>query len=166
MKRPKVSGSELWWLVGSGGFTIWVLSTSSQKSSIGWPQNSLRHKVCQILVKNLPFDDSFHKKGQILVILVPGIMQQSESVNILMIWGCWGHWGCWGCWVHWCCRGSKAWKITTEDFRVISFCLLFWNLHKIWIQESIDLNSVGFGQRCIIGWMTSESCIYDPRRKV
>ena len=39
-----------------------------------------------------------------------------------MKWGCqghWGHWGCWSCRGHWGCRGFKAWKITTEDFRVI-----------------------------------------------
>ena len=56
------------------------------------------------------------------------------SVNNLMKWGCWGHWShwcCWGCWGHWDCRCSKAWKITTEDFRVIqvlefSFILMFW----------------------------------------
>ena len=35
------------------------------------------------------------------------------------------------------------------------FCLHFWNLHKIWIQESIDLNSIRFGRRCNIGWVTS-----------
>ena len=36
-----------------------------------------------------------------------------------------------------------------------TFRLHFWNLHKIWIQESIDLNSVQFGWRCNIGWVTS-----------
>ena len=29
---------ESWWLVGSGGFTIWVSSITFKKSSIGWPQ--------------------------------------------------------------------------------------------------------------------------------
>ena len=51
-----------------------------------------------------------------------------------MKWGCrgrWGHWGCWGCRGHWGCKGSKAWKITTDDCRVIqvpwfSFILMFW----------------------------------------
>jgi hypothetical protein len=51
-----------------------------------------------------------------------------------MKWGCighWGHGGCWGCRGYWGNRGSKAWKITTEDFKVIqvvefSFILLFW----------------------------------------
>ena len=37
-----------------------------------------------------------------------------------------------------------------------TFCLHFWNLHKIWIQESIDLNSVQFGRLCNTGWVTSE----------
>ena len=40
-----------------------------------------------------------------------------------------------------------------------TFCLLFWNLHKIWIWESNDLNSVQFGQCCIIGWVTSDFLI-------
>ena len=58
----------------------------------------------------------------------------SVSVILLMKWGCrghWGHWGCWGCRGHWGCKGSKAWKITTDDCRVIqvpgfSFILMFW----------------------------------------
>ena len=32
-----------------------------------------------------------------------------------------------------------------------TFRLHFWNLRKIWIKESIDLNSVQFGRRCNIG---------------
>ena len=36
---------ELWWMVGSGGFTIWVSSTSFQKSSIGWPQQPPTEKL-------------------------------------------------------------------------------------------------------------------------
>ena len=51
-----------------------------------------------------------------------------------MKWGCrghWGHWGCWGCRGQWGCKGSMAWKITTDDCRVIqvpefSFILMFW----------------------------------------
>ena len=97
--------------------------------------NSLRQKKYQILVKNWIFDDPFHKKGQVMVILVPGMIQPSGSVNFLMEWGCrghWGHGGCWGCWGHWGHWGFKAWKITTEDFRVIhvirfSFIWMFWN---------------------------------------
>ena len=46
--------------------------------------NSLRQKGCQILVKNWIFDDPFHKKGPLLVILVPGMIQPSGSVNFLM----------------------------------------------------------------------------------
>ena len=46
--------------------------------------NSLRQKGYQILVKNWVFDDPFNKKGQILVILVPGMIQPSGSVNFLM----------------------------------------------------------------------------------
>ena len=49
-------------------------------------------------------------------------MKISISATFFVIWGWrvqWGHRGCWGCWGHWGCRGSKAWKITTEDFRLI-----------------------------------------------
>ena len=128
---------ELWWLVGLRGFTIWVLSTSFQKSSIGWPQQPPTEKVPDIS-KKLDFwciQYPFHKKGQVLVILVPRMIQPSGSVNFLMKWGCWGHWGHWGCWGcrgHWGCRGSKALKITADDFRAtqdleFSFTLMFWN---------------------------------------
>ena len=44
---------ELWCLVGSGGLEIWVLSTSFQKSNIGWPQQPLTERV-------LKFDMNFH----------------------------------------------------------------------------------------------------------
>ena len=96
--------------------------------------NSLRQKKYSILVENWIFDDPFHKKGWVLVILVPGMIQPSGSVIFLMKWVCrghWGHWGCWGCWGHWGCRGFKDWKITTRDFRVIqvlefSLILMFW----------------------------------------
>ena len=47
------------------------------------------------------------------------------------------------------------WKFISIASKFIStFCLLFWNLHKIWMQESIGLNSVGFSWRWIIGWVT------------
>ena len=46
--------------------------------------NSLRQKRYQILVKKWIFDDPFHKKGQVLVILVPGMIQPSGSVIVLM----------------------------------------------------------------------------------
>ena len=96
--------------------------------------NSLRQKNYQISVENWIFDDPFHKKGLILVIWVLGMIKPSRSVNFLMKWGCWGrwgHWGCWGHWGHWGCRDFKAWKINTEDFRVIqafefSFIFMFW----------------------------------------
>ena len=61
-------------------------------------------------------------------------IQPSDSVTFLMKRGCKGHsghGGCWGCRGHSGCRGSKFWKITTKDFRVIqvlefSFNLMFW----------------------------------------
>ena len=46
--------------------------------------NSLRQKRCQILVNNRILDDPFHKKGQALVILVPGMIQRSGSVKFLV----------------------------------------------------------------------------------
>ena len=41
--------------------------------------NSLRQKGHQILVKNWNFDDPFHKKVPILVILVPVMIKSSGS---------------------------------------------------------------------------------------
>ena len=55
-----------------------------------------------------------------------------------MKWSCWGHWGHWGCWNHWGhwdCRGFKAWKITTEDFRVIQAKEVRCPCPGIWIQH-------------------------------
>ena len=71
-----------------------------------------------------------------MVILVPGMIRPSGSGSSLVKWGCWGHWGHWGYWGHWGCRSSKAWKITTEDFRVIqvielSFISMFFFGKKI-----------------------------------
>ena len=107
--------------------------------------NSLRQKKYQVSVKNWIFDDQFHKKGQILVIWVLGMIRPSRSVKNLMKWGCWGHWGhqgCWGHWGHWGCSGVKAWKITTEDFRVIqgiefSYIWMFWK-EKFWLNHEIS----------------------------
>ena len=114
--------------------------------------NGLRQKRCHILAKNWIFDDPLHKKGRVLVILVPGMIQPSGSVIFLMKWGCrghWGHWGCWGCWGHWGCRGSKAWKITTGDFRVIqvlefSFILMFWKNIDLVVSWKIILKFTTF----------------------
>ena len=123
----------------SRGLPICVSSTTFQKASAGL--NSLQQKGYQMLVKNWIFDDPFHKKEPLLVILVPRMFQPSGSVIFSMKWGCRGHWGCWGCWGHWGCRGSRAWKITTGDFRVIqvlefSFILMFWkNLYGGWNHE-------------------------------
>ena len=46
--------------------------------------NSHRQKGCQISVKNCIFDDPFHKKGQVLVILVQGMIQSSGSGSSVM----------------------------------------------------------------------------------
>ena len=122
-----------WCLVASGGWEIWVSSTSFQKSNIGWPQQPPTERVSDIS-KNWIFDDLFHKKGLILIVWVLGMIQPSGSAFFLTKWGCWGHWGHWGCWScrgHWGCRGFKAWKISTDDLTVIqvlkfSFFFMFW----------------------------------------
>ena len=49
---------ELWFIVGSGGLEIWVLSTSFQKSDIGWPQQPPTEKVLKF---NVIFHDSINK---------------------------------------------------------------------------------------------------------
>jgi hypothetical protein len=51
------------------GLEIWVSSTSFQKINIGWPPISLQQKGYRISVI-LIFDDPFHKKWLLLVILV------------------------------------------------------------------------------------------------
>ena len=58
-------------------------------------------------------------------------------------WGCRGRWGCRGQWGQRGCRGSKAWKITTEDFRVnnileLSFILMFWRNLFFWYNHEIS----------------------------
>ena len=112
---------------------IWTIC--HQKS---WPKITLKYslwqKGCQISVKNLIFDDHFYKKGLILITWVLRMIKPSGSITFLMKWGCrghWGHWGCWGYWGHWGGRSFRAWKTTTEDFRVIkafefSFIFMFW----------------------------------------
>ena len=49
---------ELWCVVGSGDFKILVLSTSFQKSNIGWPEQPPTKKVLKL---NLVFHDSTEK---------------------------------------------------------------------------------------------------------
>ena len=126
--------------------------------------NSLQQTGYQILVKQWIFDDPIHKKGPLLVILVPGIIQPSGSVNFLMKWGCWGHWGhwgCWGCWGHW------DWKITTEDFQVIqflefSFIMMFWKKNVLVESWNVTLNFSTFfvggcwGQLMLLFWKQVE----------
>ena len=69
--------------MGSGGFTISVSSASFQKGSIGWPQQPPTARMSDISKKWI-FEDQFHKKGQVLVILMPGMIQPSGSVIFLM----------------------------------------------------------------------------------
>ena len=83
------------------------ITTSFHKSNIDWPHQPPT-EMLPILVKICIFDGPFHKKGLLLVIWVPGMINPSGSVDFLMKWGCWGHWGCWGYWGHWDCRGVEA----------------------------------------------------------
>ena len=74
----------LWCLVASGGTDICASSTSFQKKKdVGWPQQPPTEKVL-ISVKIWIFDDSFYKKGPVLVILVPGMIKPSRLVLFLM----------------------------------------------------------------------------------
>ena len=94
------------------------------------------------------------------------MIRSSGSGSFLKKWGCRGWWGQWGC------RGqgvtevseavevSKAWKITTEDFRVI-LVLEFNNLRtKIILTESwkfllnFSTFSIGgcWGQSMLLFW--------------
>ena len=68
--------------------------------------NGLRKKGCHIFVKKI-FDDPFHKKLPVLVILVPVMIRPSglgSFLGKLDFRGCWGHWGCRGCW------GQRGWR--------------------------------------------------------
>ena len=77
--RRVIDFIELWSIAGSGGLEIWVSVISFWKSNICWPQQPPRERY-QIPVKNWNFDDPFHKKGLVLVIWVPGMIQPSGSV--------------------------------------------------------------------------------------
>ena len=64
-------------------------------------------------VKNWIFDDPFHIKGPVLVILVPGMIRPSGSGSVE------ASEVAEAAEVNEAGEVSKAWKITTEDFRVI-----------------------------------------------
>ena len=71
------------WLHGHEGCPFMFHQRVFKKvASIGL--NSLQQEGYQILVKTRIFDNPFPKKGQVLVILVPGMIQESGSVNFLM----------------------------------------------------------------------------------
>ena len=127
---------ELWCILGSGGFTIFVASTSFLKRNIGWwpqqpPTSNRYHWKIEFFI------DPFQKRGLVLVFLVLRMIQPSQWVNYLMNWGCWCHWGHWN---YWGCRGhrdygdSYTWKITTEDIRVIQL-LQFSSTFRFWKQK-------------------------------
>ena len=77
--------------------------------------NSLCQKGCHILVKNWIFDDPFHKKLPVLIILVPVMIKSSGSGSFL------GKLGqasevAEAAEINEAGKVSKAWKITTVDF--------------------------------------------------
>ena len=57
---------------------IWVSLISFQKSNIGWPQQPQTERVSDFS-KNWIFENPFHKKGPVLVILVPEMIQSLGS---------------------------------------------------------------------------------------
>ena len=138
---------DLWCLVASRGLDIWVSLTSFQKGNIDRPQQPPTERVSEIS-KKLDFWWSIPQKELILIIWVLGMIQPSGSVIFLVKWGCWGHWSHWGCWdyrSHWGYKGSKAWKITTDYWRIIqvpeySFILMFWKPVSFLESWNIKLN--------------------------
>ena len=95
--------------------------------------NSLRQKGYQILVKNWIFDDPFHKKGWVLVILVPGMIQPSgsglffwwneavEVVEAVMVIEAAG-----------VSRPGKSLLGTSESSRFLNLALLWWFEKYFW----------------------------------
>ena len=118
-----------------GGLDIWVLSISFQKSCIGWPQQPLTERISDISEK-LGFWWSIPKKGESLVILVPGKIQPSGSV--IFLWNEAGK-------VNETMEVVEACrvKITTEDFRcekmILEFSLILIFLKNIDLIESWNI---------------------------
>ena len=71
------------WLHGHEGYPFVFHQPIFKKVALAG-LNSLQHKGYQILVKHWIFEEPFLKKGQLLVILVPGMSQPSGSVIFLM----------------------------------------------------------------------------------
>ena len=129
--RKIINLIELWSIAGSGGLELWVSVISLWKSNICGPQQPPIERYW-ISVKNWNFDDPFHKKGLVLVIWVPGMIQPSGSVNDLMNWGCWGHWHC---------RDSKAKKNHYRGLKShpgFSFILMFWKENNLCLNHEIS----------------------------
>ena len=74
---------EIWWQVAPRVVDICVSSISFQKNDVGWPQQPPT-EIVLILVKNWIFDGPFPQKGPVLVILVPWLIQPSQSVIFFM----------------------------------------------------------------------------------
>ena len=67
----------LWCPMASEGVEITVSLTNFQKSNISWLQQPHKEKVPDISKKWI-FDDPFHRKGPVLIILVPGMIPPSR----------------------------------------------------------------------------------------
>ena len=125
-------------LVALGWLHFCVSSASFQKIGIGWPQQSPTERVSDIS-KILDFWWSILQNGtgidhlgacndqSIKISKNFDEMRLLRSLRPLRLLSHWGHWGC---------RGFKAWKITTEDFRVIqafefSFIFMVWKKNGV-----------------------------------
>ena len=48
--------------------------------------------------------------------------------------------------------GGKGWFLLQSSDGGGTFCLLFWNLHKEVVEQSMVIFSIDIGQRCTIAW--------------
>ena len=129
--------------------------------------NGLCQKEYHILVKNWIFDDPFHKKLSVLVILVPVMIKSSGSGSVfgkLGFKGCWGQWGCRGHWGQWGWRGFSGLEnhycalqslpdssmILGLYFDVLNM-IMFWQNHKnsYWILATFlsESDEAAWGQK-------------------
>ena len=68
---------------------LWLKPAWLRLITTHWTQQLLAERVTYIIEKWI-FDDPFHKKGPVLVILVPGMIQPSKLGSSLMKCSCRG----------------------------------------------------------------------------
>ena len=109
--------------------------------------NGLRQKGCHILVKNWIFGDPFHKKNDKQWLFWCQWWSDHQDQEVF-----WGNWTLEAVEaselteatdVNEAGEVSKAWKITTEDFRVnnileFTFTLMFWGNLFLWYNHEIS----------------------------